>query len=202
MRNLLPGLAVALLLSIACNNNKKSGDVTSTSDSNEKVTNASDAENIAKNAGQTNDKVEELKKLTPLSPDQLKALVPEELMGMKRSNISANSAMGTAVCNATYETDDGKELKVSIFDCAGEAGAGVYSIRYSALLNFQQENDNGYQKAVDFNDGKAIEKYSKGNDEYNLTYMSGDRFLVSIEGKKTGLDMVKEAAKTLIVKVN
>jgi hypothetical protein len=110
--------------------------------------------------------------------------------------------MGAATCNANYKSEDGKELKVSIFDCAGEAGAGIYSLRYWTLWNFQQEDDNGYQKTVDFNGSKAIEKYRKSNEEYGLTYMSGDRFLVTIEGENTGLDLVKDAAKNLNVKAN
>jgi hypothetical protein len=110
--------------------------------------------------------------------------------------------MGAATCNATYKSEDGKELKLSIFDCAGEAGAGIYSMRYWTLWNFQQEDDNGYQKTVDFNGGKAIEKYTKYNEEYGLTYMSGDRFLVNVEGEKTGLEAVKQAAGSLNIKAN
>jgi hypothetical protein len=60
-------------------------------------------------------KMEELKKLTPLTTDQLKMLLPEQLMGMKRSNFNANSMMGFASAEATYknETDD-KEIELNI----------------------------------------------------------------------------------------
>jgi hypothetical protein len=201
MRLLLFALFAAASLA-ACNNNKgkiaikdEKGNTTGTID-------VSSLDKIAKTAEQNNDKVEELKKLTPLSLDQLKALMPAEFMGMKRSSFNANSMMGAAACDARYKSEDGKELKLSIFDCAGEAGAGIYSMRYWTLWNFQQEDDNGYQKTVDFNGGKAIEKYSKYNDEYGLTYMSGDRFLVNVEGEKTGLDMVKQAANSLSLKAN
>lgn len=203
MRKLLFLSAAILIIGGSCNNNKKPGDITIEGKDGEKVTiKSNDLTEMAKKAEESNNKTEELKKLTPLSLEQLKALVPEELMGMKRSSYNANSMMGAATCNATYKSEDGKEMKVSIFDCAGEAGAGIYSMRYWTLWNFQQEDDNGYQKTVDFNGGKAIEKYSKYNEEYGLTYMSGDRFLVSIEGEKTGLDAVKEAAKNLNVKAN
>jgi hypothetical protein len=198
MRLLLFTLFAAASL-VACNNNK--GKI-AIKDEKGNTTGTIDLEKIAKTAEQSNDKVEELKKLTPLSLDQLKALMPDEFMGMKRSSFNANSMMGAATCNATYKTEDGKELKLSIFDCAGEAGAGIYSMRYWTLWNFQQEDDNGYQKTVDFNGGKAIEKYSKYNDEYGLTYMSGDRFLVTVEGEKTGLDVVKQATKSLNLKAN
>jgi hypothetical protein len=199
MRHLILTCLIAASLLSACNNNKKPSEVTITSeDGKEKVT--VDPNMGSKTAEAMTEKIEELKKLTPLSLDELKAMIPEEFMGMKRSSFNANSMMGAGTCNATYKSDDGKELKVTIIDCAGEAGAGIYSLRYWTMWNFQQEDDNGYQKTIDFNGGKAIEKYSKYNDEYGLTYVANDRLLVALEGEKMGLDGVKDAAKTLSLK--
>jgi hypothetical protein len=65
-------------------------------------------------------------------------------------------------------------------------------MRFFALWNFQQEDDNGYQKTVDFNGGKAVEKYTKSNDRYELTYFAGDRFIVQLEGEKVGLYAIKQ----------
>lgn len=156
------------------------------------------AKNIEENAG----KAEELKKLTPLSIDQVKALIPNELMGMQRSSFSANSAMGVSVGKGTYKGDGDKELNIEIIDCAGEMGASWYTMRYFSLWNFQQEDDNGYQKTIDFNGGKAIEKYTKSNDRYELTYFGNDRFIVNVDGEKVGLDAIKQVANNLTLKVN
>lgn len=156
------------------------------------------AKNIEENAG----KAEELKKLTPLSIDQVKALIPNELMGMQRSSFSANSAMGVSVGKGTYKGEGDKELNIEIIDCAGEMGASWYTMRYFSLWNFQQEDDNGYQKTIDFNGGKAIEKYSKSNDRYELTYFGNDRFIVNVDGEKVGLDAIKQVANNLTLKVN
>lgn len=65
------------------------------------------------------DKAEELK-LTPLSTDQLKAMMPEELMGIKKTSFTADSYSGASSSTATYKSDDGKELKLIIYDCAGK----------------------------------------------------------------------------------
>ena len=59
-------------------------------------------------------KTEALKKLTPLSLDQLKALLPETLNGIKRTNYNANSAAGYAVVEGDYQKDDTTDLKVMI----------------------------------------------------------------------------------------
>lgn len=156
----------------------------------------------AKKMEENADEAEKLKKLTPLSIDQVKALIPNELLGMQRSSFSANSAMGVSVGKGTYKGDGEKELNIEIIDCAGEVGAGWYTMRYFSLWNFQQEDDNGYQKTIDFNGGKAIEKYTKSNDRYELTYFGNDRFIVQIDGEKIGLDGIKQVASNLNLKTN
>ena len=157
-------LIMACLL-IACNSNKTKESATTEEASKDKTsTEATTDNNPTNSADAMTRKIEELKKLTPLTTDQLKALVPEEFMGMKRSSFNVSSGMGVAAASATYNGDGEKELRVNIWDCAGEAGAGIYGMRYYTLWNFEQSDDNGYQKTIDFNGGKAIEKYSKGND--------------------------------------
>jgi hypothetical protein len=185
---------------LACNSNRDK--ITLKDEKGNKVVEIGSLKEAAKLAEESQDRAAELKKLTPLTLDQLKALLPAEIMGMPRSNFSANSMMGTGVATAKYRSEDGKEIDLQIFDCAGEAGAGMYSLRYWSLWNYQMEDDNGYQKTVDFNGDKAIEKYSKSNDRYELTFMSQDRLLVQVEGEKIGLDGVKQVAKDLNLKVN
>lgn len=201
MRLLRSLLFVSAIWLLACNSNRDKITIKG-KDGNKATIDLKGVQEMAKAAENSQDKAEELKKLTPLTLDQLKALIPEEFMGMKRSSFSANSMMGAAFCEARYKGEEGKEIKLGIYDCAGEAGAGIYSLRYWTLMNFQQEDDNGYQKTVDFNGQKAVEKYQKYNDEYGLTYMASDRFLVNVEGEKIGLDAVKQAANSLNLKVN
>ena len=201
LRSLLP---VTIIFMLSCSNNREKGKI-SIKDEKGKTTATFDVksiEEIAKAAEKSEDKVEELKKLTPLTSDQLKAMMPEELMGIKRTSVGASSISGASSGTALYKSEDGKELKLIIYDCAGEAGAGIYSLRYLTLWSIQYEDENGYQKTVDFNGQKAIENYVKDREEYSIAFLSNDRFLVTVEGDKTGLDMVKQAANSLNLKVN
>jgi len=162
-----------------------------------------DVNSAAATGDEMQKKMEELKKLTPLTTDQLKALLPEELMGMKRSSFNANSMMGYANAEATYKNEnDDKNIELNIFDCAGEAGAGIYSLSYWTKMSMQSESDNGYTKTVDFGGNKAVETYEKGGDRYELTYVAADRLLVTVKGEKVGLDAVKQVAQGLNLKVN
>jgi len=201
MKPVILYLFIATLPIVACkNNNPKTMTVTS-KDGKSKV--SVDVNSAAAVSDDMQKKMEELKKLTPLTTDQLKTMLPEELMGMKRSSFNANSMMGFASAEATYknETDD-KEIELNILDCAGEAGAGVYSLSYWTKMSMQSESDNGYTKTVDFNGGKAVETYEKDGDRYELTYVASDRLLVTVKGEKTGLDAVKQTAQGLNLKVN
>lgn len=201
LRSLLP---VTIIFMLSCSNNREKGKI-SIKDEKGKTTATFDLksiEEIAKAAEKSEDKAEELKKLTPLTSDQLKAMMPEELMGIKRTGVGASSISGASSGTASYKSEDGKELRLIIYDCAGEAGAGIYSLRYLTLWSIQFEDENGYQKTVDFNGQKAIENYVKAREEYSIAFLSNDRFLVTVEGDKTGLDMVKQAANSLNLKVN
>ena len=191
-------------LLVACNNNKTNDSAKTEETNKETGSDEKTADNKTTNSADAmTQKIEELKKLTPLTTDQVKAIFPDEYMGMNRSNFSVNSGvagMGTVFGSATYKGEGDKELKVNIWDCAGEAGSAIYGMKYYTLWNFQHEDDNGYQKTVDFNGQKAIEQYSKSNDEYTLSYVANDRLLVVLSGEKMGLDAVKEAGKNLNLK--
>ena len=184
---------------MACNSKPSETTITS-EDGKTKV--SVDATKVESTAEDMQKKMEELKKLPPLTMDQLKAMLPQELQGMKRSEFSANSMMGFAVGTATYKKDDTTNIKLTIYDCAGEAGSAFYSMTYFTRMNMESESDGQYTKTIDFQGQKAIETFQQSDNQYTLTYVAEDRTLVSVQGENTGLDAVKDAAKSLNLKVN
>ena len=191
-------LAFAANIVLACNNNNKPGVTITSEDGKTKATVNTNELAAASDAFQK--KTEELQKLSPYTLDQIKAMLPEELAGAKRSKFSANSAMGTAFAEADYRLNDSTDLELKIFDCAGQAGAGIYSMQYLGMMNFQSESDDEYTKSIDFKSGRAIEHLNKRNNRATLTYLSGDRLLVTLEGKNTGVDLLKKVAGDLNLK--
>lgn len=143
---------------------------------------------------------EELSKLQPLGPDQLKAMIPESLMGAKRTNVEVNFSMGAGLASGEYELNDSTRISLNIYDCAGPAGAGIYSMQYLGMFNLQEENDEEYTKTIDFNGGKAFEHCEKATNDCTISYFSGGRFMVTIEGDHVGADALKQAAKGLNIK--
>jgi hypothetical protein len=189
-------LLAAVWMLIACNNNKKPGEITVTSEDG-KTTATVDASNTAQAADAMQKKVEELQKLSAYTLDQMKAFLPAELAGAKRSKFSANSAMGAAYAEGSYPINDSTEIELKLFDCAGQAGAGIYSMQYLGMMNFQSESDDEYTKTTDFNGNRAIEHAKKDNSNASLSYLAADRLLVTLEGRNTGIDMLKKAAGSL-----
>jgi len=178
---------------IACKS-KNETTITSEDGSVTAVLNTGKMESAAK---EMQAKMEELKKLEPLSTDQVKSFFPQDLMGIKRSSVNVNSMMGFSVGEAEYRENDSTELKVSVYDVAGEAGSSIYGLQFWGAMNMQSESDDGYTKTVDFNGNKAIEKFDESSKAYELMFMAKDRLMVNVTGVNTTLDLVKQAANRL-----
>jgi hypothetical protein len=197
---LLLSLFVAFFLLAACNNNKKHSNVTVVDNDKEKVT--VDVNQMEKATENMKKMSEDLQKLPTLSLDQLKAMIPDQLMGATRKNYNATTTMGAGLATAEYEINDSSNVKLNIYDCAGPAGAGIYSMQYLGMMNVQSESDDEYIKSIDFMGGKAFEHCEKSSNDCTLTYFAGNRLLVSLEGTHTGINTLKQAAQGLNLKMN
>ncbi|HYH14281.1 MAG TPA: hypothetical protein VD794_03620 [Flavisolibacter sp.] len=147
-----------------------------------------------------NQKIEDLKFLTPLTSEQLKTLFPEAINGIKRSSMNTNSPEGLNVVEANYSQGN-KDLKLTIYDCAGEAGAGIFALGYVAQMNLQSESNKGYTRAMDFNGAKAIEAYEKSSNQSTFTYIINDRFMIVLTGKNIDNASLRQMAQDLTFKV-
>ena len=199
MKTIVALLLVASLIFAACNNDKPKDSITiSDKDGKEKIT--IDPTKMQDAAQDMQQLKEELTKLTPLTPDELKALVPEELMGAARAGLDVNAAMGATVANADYKINDSTKLKLEIVDCAGPGGAGMFGMQYLNMINVNSDDEDEYVKTIDFNGGKAFENCKKNRNRCTLAYFSGNRFLVSLRGDNVGIDALKDLAKGLKIK--
>lgn len=133
-------------------------------------------------------RMEELKKIPPVSNEALKLFFKEEVAGIKRSSFSVQNSMGYAVGEATYKKNDSVEYKISIYDCAGEMGSGFYSLMAMTKLNIETEDENGYEKTIDFMGTKALKSYKNYNEHYSLSFIAAERFWVQADGDHTNFE--------------
>jgi hypothetical protein len=195
MKPIIAILLVSTLLLAACNNNK-SKETTSKISSEEKGTNDPKQKAIQDIEKQK----EELLKLSPLPAEQLKALIPETLMGANRTNHDVNSSIGANVASGDYELNDSAGFTLSIYDCSGPGGSGIYGMHVGSLLNDLHDNEQDYLKTIDYNGGKAFEQCDKINFDCTFSYFTGGRFLVTLEGAHVSMEELKQAAGGLNIR--
>ncbi|TGE18895.1 hypothetical protein [Hymenobacter elongatus] len=134
------------------------------------------------------DKLDKLKNLTPLTDEEMKKLLPEQVEGLKRSAVELSNVVGK-IASAKYEKQPDAAFVVNITDCAGEMGAGKYMMAYMAPVATEDsppataETANlTTQKKVDFAGQQAISRHDPVNNVYSLVFMHKDRLFVDVSG--------------------
>ena len=97
----IPALLMVLSFT-ACNNDKKISTTEKNADGSETKTSV-DVKAMTNSADEMNQKMDALKALTPLSTDQLKALLPTEIDGIKQSEYNTSATAGYSVAIGQYK---------------------------------------------------------------------------------------------------
>ena len=141
--------------------------------------------------------METLKKTPILTIEQISGYLPSEYNGAKQRNYSANSLAGYSFAQADYRKSPKSELKITVYDVAGDAGVQWLKTSYYNFLNLNQESETEYRKTVDLLGTRAIEQVSKQANESSLTYLVNNRLLVVMQGRNMKPEEVRQAAETL-----
>ena len=145
----------------------------------------------------TAQKLDDLKKLAPVGLDELSAWLPSQLNGIKRNNLTMSSNMGYAIAHADYDKNSKTNMRVTVYDCAGSAGADLYKNIYLNKTKNSQEGEEDYTKTIDLMGGKAVEHHEKQNKITTLTYIAKNRILVVLSARNFEPEQVREAAEKL-----
>ncbi len=137
------------------------------------------------------------KKVETVDYKELKALLPESLPGMKRTDVTGEktSAMGMQLSNAEgrYSSDQGSSLTIKITDIGSLTGLAGMTAYAWARVDVDRESDTGYEKTAIFNGYKSHEKYDNQNKTGEISVMVGDRFVVEADGNNVDIDAIKNA---------
>lgn len=180
-------IIITLFLLFACNNDKKKD-----KDNPGATTEASKEE-----ASELQKKLDTLQQLTPYSPEQMESMIPAILDDDTAMHISGRNNMGTGYASADYKISDSTSLELGVFDCAGNAGAGIYNAQFAGLMDSNIDTETEYTKIIDFKGGKAIEHGDKRWNNSSLIYIANDRLLVTMEGKNISTEELKKIAAGL-----
>lgn len=194
-KTVLAGIAFLML---SCGNQKKEE---SDSGSGNIIDNVSNLNKVAKSADKMEELSTKLKKLTPLSNDQLKAAVPETLDGLKRKSFSAGgyAVSGLSTIEAEYG-DDSKYIKVGIIDGAGESGSAIISLMAMTLSMDRESESNGtVSKTVDVNGIRSITEETKSESSVSssIKFLYKDRYSISLDGTGYNLQELESFSKSV-----
>ncbi len=185
MKNALLLLSFALLL-FACKDNPV---VKKAKEAKENVTNT---HNVIKESTKMQDDIKDLSETTPLTNDEMKAWLPNEVDGMKRTafKTGAMGMMNIASVEATYSSEDkSRSFKVEVIDGAGEMGAVTTAgLRMAFSMDFEEETETKTRKSVTKNGVKAIEEYDKRRNQSVIQLMQENRFYVKATGTNMEID--------------
>jgi hypothetical protein len=192
-------ILASLLSVIACKKDQEKNDEPGIMDAVENVQNLN---NAAEGLKDFEKRIEELKKMKPVSNDVYKTVLTEEIDGLKRISYNAGNTtmVGMSSAEATYGDNAGKNIKLTILDGAGESGSAIISIMVMGLSVDTESIEGTTTKKSEEIDGV---KYLTENDtntenpRSSITFIHDERFQVSLEGNKIGLDELKSILKKI-----
>ncbi|HTO35464.1 MAG: hypothetical protein WCY77_01310 [Weeksellaceae bacterium] len=143
--------------------------------------------------------MEKLKEIEPLTNDELKAWLPDDVLGMSRKSFKAGETgfINVSSISASYSNEDkSKTFSITVYDGAGEMGALVTAgFRMMIAQDFEEEDENGFKRTSKKDGKKIIEQFKNGNSEIQL--MEGDRFFLEAKGKGMDIDETWKAIEAL-----
>ncbi len=185
MKNLILLLSIAMLV-FSCKDNPA---VKKMKQAKDGVVNT---KNVIKESTNMQDDIKNLSEMTPLTNEELKSWLPENVDGMKRTSYKAGAMgmMNIASLEATYATEDkSRSFKIEVIDGAGEMGAlSTAGMRMAFAQDFEEETEDKTRKSVTKNGSKAIEEYNKRRNQSVIQFMQDKRFYIKATGDKMDID--------------
>ncbi|MDT0555338.1 hypothetical protein [Patiriisocius hiemis] len=145
--------------------------------------------------------IKELQQEEPLTNEEMKSWLPEEVLGMKRTAYKAGqvSYMKIANIEATYSNEDkSQSITVNVMDGAGEIGASATAgARMLLSMDMEEETETYTKRTVKKDNIKAMEEYQKKNNKTIIQLMYGKRFYVQVTGKGMNVEETWDAVDNL-----
>jgi len=194
-------LAVALLFALTSCSNSPKKDTEEKSGLGKLVEGASNLDKLAKSGEKLKDQTEKLKKLTPATVEEMKAVVPENVGDFKRKSYSAGGTVADIVAaDAEYAKEDNKTIHVSILDGAGESGSAVVSLLAMGLsMQTESESNGTVTKNIEIDGVRYSTEDTKSDSRVSssLKFIHNDRYAITLQGEGYSLSELQDFLKKL-----
>lgn len=136
-------------------------------------------------------------KVKPVDFHALKAMLPDSLPGMTRSEASGEStqAMGLSASSATaqYSDGNGKSVTVEITDMGSLSGLAGLATKFDP--NLDKETDTGYERTTHENGQLIHEQYDNRARNGEVEIIAGNRFSITVRGNGVDMDFLTDTLK-------
>jgi hypothetical protein len=136
-------------------------------------------------------------KVAAIDPEKLKALLPDTVGGLPRSEVSTGSSSalgGAANVEAVYQQGDSR-VTVSVTDLAGaSAFAGLAS---AFNVQSSRETATGYERTSNVNGRMTTEEWDNQSHSGRFSILVASRFVVEANGSAPSVDMLKAAVASV-----
>lgn len=134
-----------------------------------------------------------------LSTEQVKGFLPETLLGLKRTNSSAqrSNAMGMQVteAHAEYGDDNGRMVRLEVTDMG--TAKGLMAMAGAVAPEEERSTDHGYEKTYTADGRLTHEEWDSQSRSGEYSVVVGQRFTVKANGNAGSIDDLKEAVASV-----
>jgi Yip1 domain len=139
-------------------------------------------------------------KVESLAPDQIKTFLPDELIGLKRTQqaVERNGAMGMQISKATATYSDGanRTLQLEIVDSGSLKGMVGFASGWAGVEQ-ESQTDSGYDKTYKSGGQLVHEQWNKNTNSGEYSTFIADRFSVKVSGQASDISDLKRAAASI-----
>jgi len=163
-------LTILLLAIIACKKETKQ--------------NFNNVQELLKGVQNIEKKTEKLAKLKPITKNEIKKWMPEEIGDLKRTAYNIGNQMGSSSVSLDFKGTDSKRIKIKILDGAGTGSPIIAMYSMMTKMDIDKENESGYERTETFNKQRVFVKYRSGNNykKSEISYLLNERFGVEANG--------------------
>ena len=164
----------------------------------EEKTGIKDLDDFVDNMKEVQKSMEEGAKYEVVDFRELKALLPEAIGDLKRTNAEGekSGAMGFTIskAEADYNNEDySQRIDIEITDITGASGFAGLAAWGWAMADIDKETENGYEKTTKYKGHKAFEKYNNQDQYGSIEVLVSGRFMVSVNGNNVPMPVIMSA---------
>ena len=136
-------------------------------------------------------------KVVAIDPEKLKALLPDSVGGLPRSETTTGSSSmlgGAANVEAVYQQGDSR-VTVSVTDLAG--ASAVAGLANAFNVQSSRETPTGYERTSNVNGRMTTEEWDNQSHSGRYSILVASRFVVEANGSAPTIDMLKAAVASV-----